>query len=161
LRDGDPAVLLSGVMQQEDLRVTTTLRTYSGVLDRLKASGLRPTRQRLALAKLLLDGGPRHITAEELFHEARSGGIPVSLATVYNTLHQFTSVGLLREVVVDMGQSYFDTNTSHHHHFFDERTGALSDIPDDEIEISRLPEPPEGARIERVEVIVRLRRNED
>ena len=81
----------------------------------------------MALAKLLVESGPRHVTAEELFHEARTAGIPVSLATVYNTLHQFTSVGLLREVVVDMGQSYFDTNTSHHHHFFDETTRALTD----------------------------------
>jgi len=126
------------------------------VLERLKATGLRPTRQRLALAKLLLESGPRHITAEDLFHEARTAGIPVSLATVYNTLHQFTSVGLLREVVVDMGQSYFDTNTTHHHHFFDERTGQLTDIADHAVEISRLPEPPDGARIDRVEVIVRL-----
>lgn len=138
----------------------TTSKTYAGVLDRLKAAGLRPTRQRLALAKELLEKGPRHVTAEELFHEARSAGIPVSLATVYNTLHQFTSAGLLREVVVDMGQSYFDTNTSHHHHFFDERTGLLSDIAEEEVEISRLPEPPKGKAIDRVEVIVRLRRAE-
>jgi Fur family iron response transcriptional regulator len=134
------------------------MRTYSRVLERLKAAGLRPTRQRLALAKLLLESGPRHVTAEELFHEARSAGIPISLATVYNTLHQFTSVGLLREVVVDMGQSYFDTNTSHHHHFFDETTGQLTDIAEQEIEINRLPSPPPGAAIDRVEVIVRLRR---
>ena len=134
-----------------------TSRTYSGVLERLKAAGLRPTRQRLALAKLLLESGPRHVTAEELFHEARTAGIPVSLATVYNTLHQFTTVGLLREVVVDMGQSYFDTNTSHHHHFFDEASGTLTDIPADQVAISRLPSPPSGAEIERVEVIVRLR----
>jgi Fur family transcriptional regulator, iron response regulator len=93
-----------------------------------------------------------------VFHEARTAGIPISLATVYNTLHQFTSVGLLREVVVDMGQSYFDTNTSHHHHFFDELTGQLTDIAEQEIEINRLPSPPPGASIERVEVIVRLRR---
>jgi Fur family iron response transcriptional regulator len=142
---------------REDGEVLTS-RTYSGVLERLKAAGLRPTRQRLALAKLLLESGPRHVTAEELFHEARSAGIPLSLATVYNTLHQFTTVGLLREVVVDMGQSYFDTNTSHHHHFFDETTGSLADIPDHDIEISRLPTPPLGSEIERVEVIVRLRR---
>lgn len=135
----------------------TITRRFSNVLDRLKAADLRPTRQRLALAKLLLENEHRHITAEELFHEARSQGILVSLATVYNTLHQFTSAGLLREVVVDMGQSYFDTNTSHHHHFFDESTGKLSDIPDDHVEISRLPIPPEGQEIERVEVIVRLR----
>jgi len=137
-----------------------TSRTYSGVLERLKAAGLRPTRQRLALAKLLLESGPRHVTAEELFHEARTAGIPLSLATVYNTLHQFTSVGLLREVVVDLGQSYFDTNTSHHHHFFDESSGALTDIPDHEIDIGRLPPPPLGSEIDRVEVIVRLRRSE-
>jgi Fur family iron response transcriptional regulator len=134
------------------------MRAYSYVLERLKAAGLRPTRQRLALAKLLLESGPRHVTAEELFHEARNAGIPISLATVYNTLHQFTSVGLLREVVVDMGQSYFDTNTSHHHHFFDEATRQLTDIAEQEIEINRLPDPPPGAAIDRVEVIVRLRR---
>jgi len=139
-------------------RTVQTMRAYSRVLERLKAAGLRPTRQRLALAKLLLESGPRHVTAEELFHEARSAGIPVSLATVYNALHQFTSVGLLREVVVDMGQSYFDTNISHHHHFFDEATGQLTDIAEQEIEISRLPNPPQGAEIDRVEVIVRLRR---
>lgn len=131
-----------------------------GVIERLKAVGLRPTRQRQALAALLLQKGPRHITAEELFYEARTAGIPVSLATVYNTLHQFTSVGLLREVAVDMGQSYFDTNTSHHHHFYDERTGQLSDIAADEVEISRLPSPPPGAAIDRVEVIVRLRKDD-
>ena len=136
-------------------------RTYASVLDRLKAAGLRPTRQRLALAKLLLERGPRHVTAEDLFHEARGIGIAISLATIYNTLHQFTSAGLLREVVVDMGQSYFDTNTSHHHHFFDEATGDLVDIAAHEVEISRLPEAPEGAQIERVEVIVRLRRTAD
>ena len=132
-------------------------RPYTQVLEELKAAGLRPTRQRLALAKLLLERGPRHVTAEELFQEARRADIPVSLATVYNTLHQFTDAGLLREVVVDMGQSYFDTNTSHHHHFFDGRTGELTDIADDEVEIGRLPEPPAGSEIERVEVIVRLR----
>lgn len=142
---------------RKDGAAVQTMRAYSWVLEQLKAAGLRPTRQRLALAKLLLENGPRHVTAEELFHEARTAGIPVSLATVYNTLHQFTSVGLLREVVVDMGQSYFDTNTSHHHHFFDEATGALTDIPEDHIEIGRLPDPPAGAEIDRVEVIVRLR----
>jgi len=135
----------------------TTMRTYSNALERLTEAGLRPTRQRLALAKLLLEKGPRHLTAEELYHEAHDAGIAVSLATVYNTLHQFTSVGLLREVVVDMGQSYFDTNTSHHHHFFDEGTGQLTDIPEDDVEIGRLPTPPTGSEIDRVEVIVRLR----
>lgn len=132
------------------------LRPYSHALDRLKAVGLRPTKQRLALARLLMEHGHRHLTAEELYSEARSSGIVVSLATVYNTLHQFTDAGLLREVVVDMGQSYFDTNIDHHHHFFDPVTGALSDIPQDAVALQRLPEPPAGKRIERVEVIVRL-----
>ena len=134
-----------------------THRPYAQVLHALKEAGLRPTRQRLALAKLLLERGPRHVTAEELFREARAAAIPVSLATVYNTLHQFTNAALLREVVVDMGQSYFDTNTSHHHHFFHEASGTLTDLPADQVAISRLPSPPSGAEIERVEVIVRLR----
>jgi Fur family transcriptional regulator, iron response regulator len=133
-------------------------RPYAQVLQQLKAAGLRPTRQRLALSKLLLEKGHRHVTAEDLFHEARQAAIPVSLATVYNTLHQFTNAGLLREVVVDLGQSYFDTNTSHHHHFFDEETGSLTDIDADEVGIGRLPEAPAGTEIDRVEVIVRLRR---
>ena len=136
------------------------MRSYGRALERLRAAGLRPTRQRLALGKLLLENGNRHVTAEDLYHEACRAGIPVSLATVYNTLHQFTAVGLLREVVVDMGQSYFDTNTTHHHHFYDERTGCLSDIEDCDVEISRLPAAPTGTEIDRVEVIVRLRATE-
>jgi Fur family iron response transcriptional regulator len=132
-------------------------RAYGRALEKLRTAGLRPTRQRLALGKLLLENGDRHVTAEDLYHEACRAGIPVSLATVYNTLHQFTAVGLLREVVVDMGQSYFDTNTRHHHHFYDERTGCLSDIEERDVEISRLPQAPFGTEIDRVEVIVRLR----
>ena len=87
-------------------------------LERLRAAGLRPTRQRLGLARLLLENGDRHVTAEQLHGEAATSAIPVSLATVYNTLHQFTEAGLLREVVVEPGRSYFDTNTADHHHFF-------------------------------------------
>jgi Fur family iron response transcriptional regulator len=127
------------------------------VVRALRQAGLRPTRQRRALARLLLDGGPRHVTAEQLFAEARADDVPVSLATVYNTLHQFTDAGLLRELVVEAGRSYFDTNTSHHHHFFDETDGRLTDIPSDAIGVSALPRPPAGAEISRVDVIVRLR----
>ncbi|WGF86544.1 iron response transcriptional regulator IrrA [Marinivivus vitaminiproducens] len=132
-------------------------RPFSNALEKLKVAGLRPTRQRLALAKLLTERGHRHVTAEELYQEARQAQIPVSLATIYNTLHQFTTAGILREVAVDMGQSYFDTNTSHHHHFFDEASGELSDIPADAVEIGRLPAPPADREIDSVEVIVRLR----
>lgn len=133
-------------------------RPYSRVIDRLRGAGLRPTRQRLALARLLLDGLDRHFTAEQLHGEALERDIRVSLATVYNTLHQFTDAGLLREVVVDPGRSYFDTNTTDHHHFYHEETGGLHDIPGDRVAVTALPEPPAGLSVERVDVIVRVRR---
>jgi len=131
-------------------------RPYRDALERLRACGLRPTRQRLALAKLLFGGSDRHVTAEVLHSEALAAAIPVSLATVYNTLHQFTESGLLREVVIDPGRSYFDTNIADHHHFFHERTGALVDIPGADVVVSQLPSPPFGTKIQRVEVIVRI-----
>jgi Fur family iron response transcriptional regulator len=131
-------------------------RPFRQALDRLRASGLRPTRQRLALAKLLFDGCDRHVTAETLHSEASTANIRVSLATVYNTLHQFTEAGLLREIVVDAGRSYFDTNTSEHHHFFNERNGMLADIPGSEVVVAQLPAAPEGTTIRRVDVIVRI-----
>ncbi|HVI52428.1 MAG TPA: Fur family transcriptional regulator [Candidatus Sulfotelmatobacter sp.] len=131
-------------------------RPYSQALDRLRASGLRPTRQRLALAKLLFDGCDRHISAEQLHDEAQSGNIRVSLATVYNTLHQFTDAGMLREIVVDTGRSYFDTNTTDHHHYFFERSGRLEDIPGHLVALSKVPDAPEGTTIRRIDVIVRV-----
>ncbi len=132
------------------------VRPYSQVIERVRAAGLRPTRQRLALARLLFDGGDRHVTAEILHGEALDADIRVSLATVYNTLHQFTAAGLLREIVVDSQRSYFDTNTSDYHHFFFESSARLEDIPADRIVVSRLPDPPKGARVKRVDVVVRL-----
>jgi Fur family transcriptional regulator, iron response regulator len=125
-------------------------------LERLRAASLRPTRQRLALAKLLLGNGDRHVTAEQLYLEAAAAGMPVSLATVYNTLHQFTEVGLLREVVVEPGQSYFDTNIADHHHFFCESNGMLQDIPAQDIAVSGVPTAPPGTAIRRIDVIVRV-----
>lgn len=134
------------------------LRPFAPAIDRLKSAGLRPTRQRLALARLLYDRGDRHVTAEQLHQEAASANVRLSLATVYNTLHQFTSLGMLREVVVEPGRSYFDTNIGEHHHFFDEETGELADIPGEQVELAKLPAPPSGAKISRVDVIVRLKR---
>ncbi|MBP2301990.1 iron response transcriptional regulator IrrA [Azospirillum picis] len=134
----------------------TAERPFKRALDRLNGAGLRPTRQRLGLARLLFDGCDRHITAEQLHGEALAADLPVSLATVYNTLNQFTSAGLLREVVVEAGKSYFDTNTSDHHHFFLEAAGRLEDIPADRVLVQSLPAPPPGTRIARVDVIVRL-----
>jgi len=128
----------------------------STALQRLRTAGLRPTRQRLALIRLLHDRGDRHITAEQLHGEALAAGIQVSLATVYNTLHQFTEVGLLREAVVEPGRSYFDTNTADHHHFFCEATGELQDIPAHHLSVSGLPQPPAGTEIRRVDIIVRV-----
>ena len=136
-----------------------TERPFTNALERLNGVGLRPTRQRLALAKLLFDRGDCHLTAEQLHTAARNAGVKVSLATVYNTLHQFKEVGLLREVVVEAGRSYFDTNTSDHHHFFSESTGELTDIPADAISVMNLPQMPAGQALERVDVIVRLRQS--
>lgn len=131
-------------------------RPFAPILQQLKAVGLRPTRQRLSLAKLLFEAGDRHVTAEQLHQEAETARVRVSLATVYNTLHQFTAAGMLREVVVEPGRSYFDTNTTDHHHFYLARDGGLMDIPGDSVALAQLPAPPAGTKISRVEVIVRL-----
>ena len=123
---------------------------------KLRDSGLRPTRQRLSLARLLFAPGDRHVSAEQLHAEAIAARVSVSLATVYNTLHQFVEAGMLREIVVDATRSYFDTNTSEHHHFFHEDSGRVEDIPGDRIVVAELPLPPDGTRIRRVDVIVRV-----
>ena len=137
-----------------------TTRPFSQALKRLRDAGLRPTRQRLALAKLLFERGEdRHVTAEALHEEAGGADVRVSLATVYNTLHQFTKVGLLREVVVDSGKTYFDTNINDHHHFYIEDKGTLCDFEADKMVLTGLPNPPEGTAVERVDVIVRVRGN--
>lgn len=122
----------------------------------LRGAGLRPTRQRVALAHLLFANGDRHVTAEGLHEEALARKVPVSLATVYNTLHQFTAAGLLREVAVEGAKTYFDTNTSNHYHFFCEHSGRLLDIATGAIRIEGLPEAPDGMTISRVDVLVRL-----
>jgi len=122
----------------------------------LRGAGLRPTRQRVALAHLLFAGGDRHVTAEMLHEEALARKVPVSLATVYNTLHQFTEARLLREVAVEGAKTYFDTNTSNHYHFFCEHSGKLMDIATGSIRIKALPAAPDGMVISRVDVLVRL-----
>jgi Fur family iron response transcriptional regulator len=137
---------------------TLTNRTIAAPLiaERLKHAGLRPTRQRVALGALLFGEGDRHVTAEMLHDEAVRDAIPVSLATVYNTLHQFTQAGLLREVAIEGAKTYFDTNTSDHYHFYFEHNGALMDFQSDTIPEASLPEPPAGMRVSRVDVLVRL-----
>ena len=125
----------------------------------LRENGLRPTCQRLALAFMLFGKGDRHVTAEMLYEEACKAKVAVSLATIYNTLHQFTDAGLLRQVTVDGSKTFFDTNVSQHHHFFVADENNLLDIPHSEVIISKMPMPPEGYEINRIDVVVRLRRN--
>ena len=128
----------------------------TSVLDRLRDHGVRPTRQRQMLAKLLFGRGNRHVTADNLFQESKGLQTDISRATVYNTLHQFTKVGLLREITVASGLSYFDTNLTAHHHFFFEEEGRLQDIPGDKIDFSSFPEAPDGADISSISVTIRL-----
>ena len=109
--------------------------TSDDIMELLRDAGLRPTRQRRSLAQQLFSGNDRHVTAEQLHSESLGQGISVSLATVYNTLHQFTTAGLLRELVVDAGRSYFDTNISAHHHLYFEDSGKLLDVSGDNIAI--------------------------
>ncbi len=122
----------------------------------MRAHNLRPTQQRLALAEILFEGTHRHATAEQLRGEVSDKGINMSLATIYNTLNQFSHVGLLREINLDENVTIFDTNTDHHHHFFDQHSRELIDIPDDQIHISNLPNAPDGRKIECVDVVIRL-----
>jgi Fur family transcriptional regulator, iron response regulator len=131
---------------------------WHDVKSMLREVGLRPTRQRMALGWILFARGDRHLTAEMLYEEASKAKVPVSLATVYNTLHQFTDVGLLRQVAVDGSKTYFDTNTTSHHHFYVEGENALVDIPGAEEIVGQMPSAPDGYEIARIDVVVRLRR---
>nr|WP_319384844.1 Fur family transcriptional regulator [uncultured Roseibium sp.] len=134
-----------------------TQTTGKDVTNILRTAGLRPTRQRVSLAELLYSKGDRHISAELLHEEAVAADVPVSLATVYNTLHQFTEAGLLREVAIDGNKTYFDTNVSDHHHFFIEGENKVIDIPGDGVGIGAIPDAPDGMEIVRVDVVVRVR----
>lgn len=127
----------------------------------LQGAGLRPTRQRLTLARLLIgDGRNRHVTAESLHEAAAAAETYVSLATVYNTLRAFCRAGLMAEVTVDGHRSYFDTRTDDHPHYYWEDEGRLTDAPGDAIRVDCVAEPPEGAEISKVDVVIRLRRGQ-
>lgn len=138
-------------------RFMTSSVDRASIDQRVRDAGLRPTRQRVALADLLFAKGDRHLSAEELHEEALSAGVPVSLATVYNALHQFTDAGLLRILAVEGAKTYFDTNTSDHHHFFIEGENKVFDIMSGPVKVIDLPEPPEGMEIVNVDIVVRLR----
>jgi Fur family iron response transcriptional regulator len=131
---------------------------WHDVKSMLRSVGLRPTRQRMALGWILFGKGDRHLTAEMLYEEATRAKVPVSLATIYNTLHQFTEVGLLRQVAIDGSKAYFDTNASEHHHFFVEEANELVDIPGHDVIVGKMPTAPEGYEVSRIDVVVRLRK---
>ena len=133
-----------------------TEKRYTPIISKLRDAGLRPTRQRIALAEMMFRGDDRHVSAEMLHKEATSARVSVSLATVYNTLHQFTQAGLLREIAVEAGRSYFDTNTTDHHHFYFENDGHLEDVLSTDVVVSSLPLPPHDSRISRVDVVIRV-----
>jgi Fur family iron response transcriptional regulator len=130
---------------------------HSAIIETLTQAGLRPTRQRILLGSLLFSGPCRHVSAEELHNEAGENGIHVALATVYNTLHQFTAAGLLHHIALEGGKSYFDTNVDEHHHFLNEDTGELMDIPAEHIRVTGIPAAPGGTKVQSVDVIVRVR----
>jgi Fur family iron response transcriptional regulator len=139
------------------------LRSYKAanqIRKRLREIGLRITRTRVALGNILFAKGNRHISAEMLFEEANQAKVSISLATVYNTLHQFTEAGLLREVAIDSSKTYFDTNNTEHHHYYFEDTHELMDIPLTDVAVGEIPGPPVDHEIVRFDVVVRLRRKE-
>jgi Fur family transcriptional regulator, iron response regulator len=123
---------------------------------RLQSAGLRATPKRVAIGGLLFDGRDRHVTADDVAMLARQNGVRVSLATVYNTLNQFVSAGLMKRITLDTDRTYFDTNVSDHHHLFFEQNGVLHDIPGDTVRVEGLPPIPDGAEVRSVEIIVRM-----
>ncbi len=153
--------MASSVLKKPALLIYNLCMTkkYSDVLKILKSVDLRPTRQRLVLAYLLFSGEDRHVTAEQLMTEASTEGFQISQATIYNTLHQFREVGLLRQVVVEAGRCYFDTNTTHHHHFFVEDEGTLIDIPHENMHIVPPSAVPQNTNIDGIDVVIRLKKN--
>ena len=141
-----------------DATASAPVRSQIEITRLLREAGLRPTRQRLLLGALLFGRGDRHVSAEKLHAEAVASGERVSLATVYNTLHQLKRAGLLRELAIEGSKAYFDTNTSSHHHFYYEHEGVLTDIPPGMVQVAGLPPAPEGTSISHVDVVVRLAR---
>ncbi|NTS30825.1 transcriptional repressor [Phyllobacterium sp. BT25] len=140
------------------MHVSYEIEADVSLQERLRFAGLRPTRQRIALASLIFSKGDRHLSAEELHEEAQGANVPVSLATVYNTLHQFTQSGMLRILAVEGAKTYFDTNVSDHHHFFVEGANEVIDIPDGSAMVGHLPPVPEGMEIVNVDIVIRLRK---
>jgi len=154
------AITAMGASNQGTAMTPSTSNTEKPALrDRLRAHGLRPTRQRIAMARLLLDCGNRHVSADELFLEAQQAGVQLAYTTVYNILHQFTSAGLIREVVVEAGRTWFDTNIEPHIHVMHEDSGEIQDIAVDpgKMDLSEYFTLPAGKEICDVDIIIRVR----
>lgn len=148
---------MTSAIQSTSVQADHEMASQSVCTAKLRSAGLRPTRQRLSLAAILFDGQDRHVSAEWLYDVAKSSGADVSLATVYNTLHQFTSAGLLREITVDSTRTYFDTNIGDHHHMFLEHEDKVIDVPSSSVSVNKIPEIPDGMELVSVDVIVRVR----
>ena len=137
-------------------KVYNPLSNYNKAITKLSANGIRPTKQRMILAKLLFEKGKRHISAEDLFDEVRNEDRKISLATIYNTLKQFTSLGLIREIVVDQNKSLYCTNKENHYHLYIEDENKVIDIPTKNIDLN-IPSIPACLKLHDVDVIVRIR----
>jgi Fur family iron response transcriptional regulator len=152
-----PRDLLKGSNAEGEEEIPSSC-PVSGLKNRLRKAGLRPTRQRMLLGWLLFSGGNRHVSAEVLFQESQAARSQLSLATVYNTLGQFSDAGLLRKVAAFGDRVIYDTCTGDHHHFLVEADGTVLDISDEDVGLSHVPEPPPGYRVTGVDVVVRLER---
>ena len=145
-----------GKMIKENMTQNDRMTSKAHFAEKLRLAGLRPTRQRVAIAALLLDGRHRHVTADSLTEEITAAGLHVSGGTVYNTLNQFTDAGLLRRVMVHNDYSLFDTNTDHHNHFYEAENDQLVDIPHDDVILAQLPTAPDGHEIKAVDVVIHI-----
>ena len=152
------AHFVSKMMNNDRQKVTKKpdLSELAVFAERLRLAGLRPTRQRVAIAALLFDGRDRHVSADSLIAEISAAGLQVSGGTVYNTLNQFTDAGLLRRVMVHNEYSLFDTNTDHHHHFYEASNDQLVDIPNDDVILAKLPQAPDGHEIKAIDVVIHI-----
>ena len=136
------------------------MNTYHQAMKKIESSGIRPTKQRRVLAKILFEKGNRHVSADELFHDVKKEDRKISMATVYNTLKQFTSLGLVREVVVDQNKSLYCTNHESHYHLYIEDEGKIIDIPTKNIDLN-ISSIPACLQLHNIDVIVRIRTLKD
>ena len=142
------------------IKVYDPMNIYHQAMKKIESSGIRPTKQRRVLAKILFEKGNRHVSADELFHDVKKEDRKISMATVYNTLKQFTSLGLVREVVVDQNKSLYCTNHKSHYHLYIEDEDKIVDIPTKNIDLN-IPSIPACLQLHNIDVIVRIRTLKD